>query len=104
LRFPGLDGIRPTELARRLETSKQAVNPFVNDLERWRCLERRPDPDDKCGRVLWFTDRGRELMATIKGLHAEIEADWSRELGSERFQVLRSALHDLIEAEQIPRQ
>jgi DNA-binding MarR family transcriptional regulator len=95
LRYPGLDGVRPTELAERLGTSKQAVNPLINDLERWGYLERRPDPTDQRGRVLSLTERGRELMATIKDLHAKIEADWEADLGRRRYQTLRRALHDI---------
>ena len=95
LRYPGLDGVRPTELAQRLGTSKQAVNPLINDLERWGYLQRRPDPTDQRGRVLSLTDRGRELMTTIKELHAEIEADWEAEMGRRRYQTLRRALRDI---------
>lgn len=95
LRYPGLDGVRPTELAQRLGTSKQAVNPLINDLERWGYLQRRPDPTDQRCRVLSLTERGRELMATIKRLHAEIEEDWEVELGRRRYQTLRRALRDI---------
>jgi DNA-binding MarR family transcriptional regulator len=95
LRYPGIDGARPTELARRLGTSKQAINPLINDLERWGYLERRRDPSDQRGRLLFLTTRGRELMATIRKLHAEIEADWEQELGQRRYQTLHGALHHL---------
>jgi DNA-binding MarR family transcriptional regulator len=97
LRYPGLEGVRPTVLAQRLGTSKQAVNPLINDLERWGYLERRTDPTDQRGRVLSLTKRGRELMTTIKELHAEIEADWETELGRRRYHTLRSALRDIAE-------
>lgn len=99
LRFPGPHGVRPTELANRLGTSKQAINPLINDLEHWGYLERRPDSIDQRGRVLWLTDRGLKLMATIKQLHVQIEADWRRELGPRRFQILRTTLRDLVERE-----
>lgn len=95
LRYPGLEGVRPTILAQRLGTSKQAVNPLINDLERWGYLQRRTDSTDQRGRVLSLTDRGRELMATIKELHAEIEADWEAELGRRRYQTLRDALRKI---------
>jgi DNA-binding MarR family transcriptional regulator len=95
LRYPGLNGARPTELAQRLGTSKQAVNPLINDLERWGYLERRPDPTDHRGRVLSLTGRGQQLMTTIKELHAEIEAEWEAELGRGRYQTLRRTLHDI---------
>ena len=95
LRYPGLDGVRPTELAQRWSMSKQAVNPLINDLERWGYLQRRPDPTDQRGRVLSLTDRGRELMTTIKELHAEIESDWQAQIGQRRYQTLRRALRDI---------
>jgi DNA-binding MarR family transcriptional regulator len=95
LRYPGLEGVRPTVLAQRLGTSKQAVNPLINDLERWGYLERRTDSTDQRGRVLSLTDRGRELMTTIKELHAAIEADWEAELGRRRYQTLRNALREI---------
>lgn len=95
LRFPGPDGLRPTELARRLGTSKQAINPLLNDLERWGYIERRQDPADRRGRVLRLTDRGVELLATIRRLHAEIEAEWEQALGPRRYTTLRSALREL---------
>jgi DNA-binding MarR family transcriptional regulator len=95
LRYPGLDGVRPTALAERLGTSKQAVNPLINDLERWGYLRRGTDPTDQRGRVLSLTERGRELMTTIKELHAEIEADWEAELGQRRYRTLRDALREI---------
>jgi DNA-binding MarR family transcriptional regulator len=95
LRFPGIDGVRPTALAERLETTKQAINPLLNDLEGWGYIERRPDPEDGRGRVLWLTPRGHALMSSIRQLHAEIEADWGHRIGAKRFQVLRAALRDI---------
>jgi DNA-binding MarR family transcriptional regulator len=97
LRYPGVDGVRPTELAQRLGTSKQAINPYINDLERWGFLERRADPTDQRARVLSLTDLGRELMTTIGELHAQIEADWESKLGRRRYGTLRSALRELAE-------
>ena len=97
LRYPGLDGVRPIELAERLGTTKQALNPLLNDLERWGYLEREPAPADGRGRLLRLTQRGRELMATIRSLHGQIEAEWERELGPRRFRTLRSALRELVE-------
>ena len=95
LRFPGPDGVRPTDLARQLDTSKQAINPLINDLERWGYLERRSDPGDRRGRVLYLTARGRDLLTTVRALHAEIEGDLQQRLGCRRFETLLAALNDL---------
>lgn len=95
LRFPGPDGVRPTELARRLDASKQAINPQLNDLERWGYLERRPDPGDQRGRLLHLTPRGHRLLTTIRSLHAEIERDLQERLGGESYAALVTALREL---------
>ena len=98
LRFPGLDGFRPTELAERVGASKQALNPTLNELERWGYIERRPDGRDQRGRVIRLTDHGQALMAEIRRLHAELEAEWASELGSNRFETLRISLRQLLDA------
>jgi len=92
LRFPGIDGVRPTVLAQRLETSKQALTPLLNDLEQWGYLERRLDPDDGRGRILCLTPRGHDLMGGIRQRHADIEREWAQTLGTARFAELCAAL------------
>src|SRR3954469_21318677 len=44
--YPGPQGARPSDLAARLQISKQALNHLLGRLERLDYLERRPDPDD----------------------------------------------------------
>jgi DNA-binding MarR family transcriptional regulator len=101
LRFPGIDGTRPTDLAQRLETSKQAVNPLLNDLEAWGYVERLPDPDDGRGRVVALTSRGHELMWSIRRRHAEIERDLAAQLGPEAFATLQDALRVITEQHRV---
>jgi len=94
-RFPGPHGVRPVELAARLGTTKQALTPLLNDLERLGYLERRPAPDDGRGRVLWLTARGLAFAGAIKEILTGIEAEWSARLGAERFATLQEALREL---------
>jgi DNA-binding MarR family transcriptional regulator len=51
-----LDGTRATELAERLNISKQAISQLVSDLERMGVLERVPDPDDGRAKLVRFAD------------------------------------------------
>lgn len=102
-RFPGVDGTRPTELARRLETTKQALNPLINDLERWGYLKRLTDPEDRRGRALQLTARGHELTSTIKSLHEQIESSWSEQVGPRRFQTVLEVLRELADQYQTTR-
>ncbi len=98
LRSPGVDGTRPSELARRLNTTKQAVNPLLNDLEAWGYIERHADPHDRRGRVVGLTSRGRELMATIADRHQQIEKDWAERAGPGRFHTLLQVLNEIARA------
>lgn len=92
LRFPGPDGARPTELARRVGSSKQVIHPLLNELVDWGYLRREPDPDDRRGTVLRLTDRGWDVVDTVRRLHAELEAEWEQQLGRTRYRALREGL------------
>jgi DNA-binding MarR family transcriptional regulator len=95
VRYPGPQGLRPSELATRLQISKQALNYLLGELERLDYLERRPDPDDGRSKRIALTPRGTAAAKVIRTAVAEIEADWSQQLGPERFNLLRTLLHDL---------
>ncbi len=98
LQFPGIDGVRPTELARSLDSSKQAINPLLGDLERWGYITREPDHHDGRGRVIHLTSRGEKLMRTIKSIHAQVEGDWEAQLGPRKLDTLRKALDQITQA------
>jgi len=95
--FPGPHGARPVELAATLGMTKQALSPLLNDLERFGYLDRRPDPRDGRGRVLWLTDRGFSFVTALKAILDGIEAEWSQRLGADRFATLKDALRELTE-------
>ena len=97
LQFPGIEGVRPTELARSLDASKQAVNPLLGDLEVWGYITREPDHHDGRGRIIHLTDRGKDLMRTIRSIHAEVETSFIADLGERRFAVLRDSLSQIAE-------
>src|ERR1043166_6826124 len=93
--YPGPQGARPSELALRLRMSKQALNYLLGELERLGYLERRPDPDDLRSKRIALTRRGSSVVPVIRGAVAEVERDWAKQLGAERFDQLRALLLDL---------
>jgi DNA-binding MarR family transcriptional regulator len=95
LQYPGPDGMRPSALAAELRISKQALNYLLGQLERFGYLERHPDPDDPRSRRIALTDRGWSLVPVIRDAVSEVEADWGRRLGPERFAQLRALLLEL---------
>jgi DNA-binding MarR family transcriptional regulator len=93
--WPGPDDTRPSELAARLQISKQALNYLLGQLERLGYLERRPDPKDQRGKRIAVTKRGRAAIRVIRQAVEEIETAWAEQLDPERFAELKVLLLDL---------
>ena len=93
--YPGPQGARPTELASRLRTSKQALNYLLGELERLGYLERRPDPDDLRSKRVALTTRGASAIEVIREAVGEVETAWAEQLGPKRFAELRNLLLEL---------
>lgn len=98
LRFPGVDGMRPSEAAELAGLSKQAVNDLLGELERSGYLERKPHPADGRGRVVRLTHRGKRLQHTTHQISRELEADWGARVGQKRIASLKQTLEDMITA------
>src|SRR6478672_8958584 len=90
--YPGPQGARPSDLATRLGTSKQALHHLLGQLEKLGYLERRPDPDDLRSKRIALTARGNSAIRVIRAAVTEIEASWAEQLGSKRFEQLRALL------------
>ena len=93
--YPGPEGARPSELAAQRGISKQAVNYLLGELERLGYIERRPDPDDRRSKRVALTRRGELAGHTIRDAVLEIERDWERQLGAQRFAQLKGILIEL---------
>ncbi|MFD6158547.1 MarR family winged helix-turn-helix transcriptional regulator [Nocardia sp. NPDC060256] len=81
-----------SELAERLEITKQGAAQIVDDMQRRGYLERRDDPNDRRAKLLYPTTRGNELLATAKKFHRRYEQRLIREHGAEAVAVLRTVL------------
>jgi DNA-binding MarR family transcriptional regulator len=91
--FPPPDGVRPTELADRLNMTKQALNYLLGQLEALGYLVRRTG---KGGRKLVFlTRRGWLLYETQWEALRKLEDEWSQTLGVRRFAAVKEALRQL---------
>ncbi len=94
-RYPGPQGMRPSDLAAHLGMSKQAVNYQLGELERMGYIERRPHPDDLRAKQVVLTERGIAAGLVMREAVAEVEAEWSELLGPDRFAQLRESLLEL---------
>jgi DNA-binding MarR family transcriptional regulator len=96
LRWPGIDGLRPGEIAHLSGLSKQTVNDLLGELERSGYVERHPHPDDRRARIVHLTESGRELQRTAHETSSELESEWAKVLGERRLAALRSTLQEMI--------
>lgn len=96
-RYPGLDGLRPSQLADRAGITKQSVNDLLGHLERHGYLGRVPDSADGRARVIRLTSKGRRLEQTIYAEAGAAQLRIAEILGARRFAQLHGSLELLTE-------
>ena len=90
------EGSRLTELAAQARMTLPAMSELVDDLQRLRIVERRPDPRDKRAKLICLTDAGWKAMRTGRSTIDDIEADYARRVGPERFEAAAQTLDELL--------
>lgn len=90
------EGVRITELAARLEVSKQAVQPLVADLLGLGLVSVEVDPVDARARRVRLTDLGLEAMLHGTGVLRRIEATLRPRLGRAETRILKRLLTRLL--------
>ena len=92
LQFPGPDGVRPGTLAERAGISKQAMNQLLRSLESLGYISRADAPDEGRARIVRLTRRGRAAYLRVHDILRDIESQWSTELGTANFALLKELL------------
>jgi DNA-binding MarR family transcriptional regulator len=93
--YPPSAGQRPSDLAAQRGMSRQAINYILGQVEQLGYLERRGDPQDQRSKRIALTPRGVEAGTVMRETVRELERDWARRLGPERFAELKRLLADL---------
>jgi DNA-binding MarR family transcriptional regulator len=88
-------GTRVSVLAERAQIAKQSMAELVAHLERLGYVERVPDPSDGRAKLVRATARGRQLYPIAREVVAELEAEWTRQLGRTKMRQLRALLEEL---------
>ena len=96
-RYPGLEGVRPSQLADRVGITKQSVNDLLGHLEGHGYLLRVPDSVDGRARVIQLTAKGRRLQETIYAAAGAAQQQIEEILGPRRFAQLHGSLELLTE-------
>jgi len=96
-RYPGLEGLRPSQLADLRGITKQSVNDLLGYLEQHGYLLRVPDSVDGRARVIRLTPKGWRLQKTIYAEAASAQLRIEEILGPRRYAQLHSSLELLTE-------
>src|SRR3954453_13083009 len=95
-RYPGLDAYRMTNIAQRMQITKQSVHELIGHLETLHYLVREPDPSNRRARLVRLTPKGRRLQDTIRAQAQEAERQVAAIVGQRRFDQLQEALSILV--------
>ncbi|MCA9513484.1 MAG: MarR family transcriptional regulator [Myxococcales bacterium] len=90
------EGIRQSELARRLGVTRQAVGELVGDLVALGVLELVPDPDDRRAKRVRFSAAGEDGLFTGLSILEDLERELARDLGDARAADLRASLAAIV--------
>ena len=93
----GPGGSRLTQLAEQAQVTKQTAGFLVDQLERAGYVRRVPDPADARARLVQIAPRGQASVAVARAAEGQVEAEWTRHLGSQAAGQLRRALTRLRE-------
>ena len=96
----GAQPMTTSELADRLEISKQGAAQIVDDMERRGLVERHPDPSDGRARLLHLSDKGRAALTAARRFHQRFERKLVAEHGAEAVATLRTLLTAIAGQEQ----
>jgi DNA-binding MarR family transcriptional regulator len=81
---PPPEGLRPSDLARRIRMSRQATNHIIRQLEALGYIERRSERKGERRRI-YPTPRAWEMVKVIHSTLLQIQAEWAAEIGPDRF-------------------
>jgi len=86
------DGIRISELARRLGVSRQAAQKRVQELEKMKLVKTEIDPTNSSAKTVVLTIQGEKIVAAALATFAEIERQLSQRIANSDLANLRMAL------------
>ncbi len=92
----GSKGSSVASMAQRAGISAQAMVQVVDYLESKSYVSRGVDPADRRIKVVRLTERGIAANRAARQSLEDIEAEWSRSLGEDRYRAFKVTLRDLV--------
>jgi DNA-binding MarR family transcriptional regulator len=92
LTYLAADGIRISELARRLGVSRQAAQKSVTELEQANMVLTEVDPSNSSAKIVSLTKLGQTNVAAALEAFAQIEQKLSKRIGDSKVAKIRKTL------------
>jgi DNA-binding MarR family transcriptional regulator len=89
------DGVKQSSLVQPSNLTKQAVQQFLDELERDGIVRRTVDPDDNRGRIILLTESGNRALRDANRIKRDIETAYENELGEKVLLAIKLALHKI---------
>ena len=86
------DGIRISELARRLDVTRQGAQKSVAGLEEAGLVHTEIDPTNLSARIVRLTETGLRNIETAQEVFCDLEAELTKRIGASHVSDLRHAL------------
>jgi DNA-binding MarR family transcriptional regulator len=97
LRYPPIDGMRPTDLAAHLGLSKQATNDLIRDVEKLDYIRLERDPSDGRARIIRYTERGWRLFQAGSHFSRDVGQRWAQAIGQKQYAQFTVALRAIVD-------
>ena len=94
--FVPSEGIQVSELTKLARVRKQTMAQAVEELEALGYVERRPDPRDRRARLVFLTERGKQIRPVAVAAGKQVDARWVELTSPQTIADLRTALTELL--------
>ncbi len=84
--------VTATAVAALMGTTKQAASKLIEALEEAGYVQRTAGSRDRRHRPVELSERGRDLLAAVEDIYAELEQRWADALGRDAVETLRDNL------------
>jgi DNA-binding MarR family transcriptional regulator len=94
--FTPPEGIQVSELTKLAHVRKQTMAQAVEELERLGYVERRPDPNDRRGRLVFLTQKGQGVRPVAMAAGRRVDESWVKFANPGEIDTLRQILQNLL--------
>lgn len=84
--------VRPSDIARNLGVSRQAIHSTINQMVKLGIVELAPDPDDRRNMIASLTDTGARMREDAQRAMDALADQLADKLGHDRFDALLETL------------